>query len=225
MLKIGKNERYKFRCCFQQDKVRFDVKNNLQLIAILGMSESQFYNNKKVGEVPLGYIVEWAVKNKISMDWILYGEAKEIKKDDPLPDGFIRVPFYPDIRASAGGGCVNGECAAQNIKFITVDDSALPSSANRQHLFSVKALGDSMSENIKDGALLICDGSDKKFSNGKIFIVNSYGDTLVKRLFRSPKEEAIILRSDNPFYGEDEVPLSAVQIVAKVVRFYNGANV
>ena len=65
-----------FDAVFNRIKSVIDVKNNLQLIAILGMSESQFYNNKKVGEVPLGYIVEWAVKNKISMDWILYGEAK-----------------------------------------------------------------------------------------------------------------------------------------------------
>lgn len=200
-------------------------KNNMQLISALEMSESQFYNNKKSGELPLGYIVQWAVKNKISMDWLLYGEAKELGNNEPIAEGFLKIPYYPDIKASAGGGCVNGECAAQNIRYITVDATAIPSTANKDHLFAVKAVGDSMSENIKDGAILICDSSDRQFENGKIFIVNAYGETLVKRLFRSKKEEAVILRSDNHFYGEDEVPLSAVDIVAKVVRFYNGANV
>ena len=191
----------------------------------IGVGKRQILKLKSIGDLPLGYIVNWAIANKVSMDWVLYGEAKEISQNEPLPEGFLKIPYYPDIKASAGGGCTNGECADQNIRYITVDGSSIPAKANKKRLFALKAIGDSMADNIKDGALLICDGADKTFENGKIFIVNAYGETLVKRLFRPKTEDSIIIKSDNPYYGEEELPATAVEIIAKVVRFYNGANV
>lgn len=209
------------------DRFKFISKTNTiqQIAATLGLGERQFQNYKKNSELPLGHIVKWCINNKIDLNWLIYGSATKISIDDPLPHGFIKIPFYPDLKASAGGGCTNNDDSMQDLKYISIDSTSLPYSTNDHKLFAIKAIGDSMSENIKDGALLICDSNDTDFSHGKIFIVSAYNETFVKRLFRGTSDEAVILHSDNPFYGEEEVPCSAVQIVAKVVRFYNGANV
>ena len=151
------------------------------------------------------------------------GTVKELKANEQAPQGFLKIPFYPDIAASAGGGCVNGECEAKNIKFITVDASTI-SFKNEKSLFAIKASGDSMSGIILDGALLICDREQRKFKHNDIFVVTVYGDTFVKTLRKGKADEAVILHSFNHLYGEDEVPTSAVDIVAKVIQVHNKHN-
>lgn len=198
---------------------------NRAIAEMLGMSEQNLSTYKSKKTIPTQQIIDWCINNKVSIDWLIQGSVKQVDKTDELPFGFIKVPFYPDIRASAGGGCTNGDCDVIGIKHISVDATALPLSVHNHKLFAIKAEGDSMSENIKDGSILICDNDDKTFSHGKVFVVNSYGDTFVKRLFKGKSDDTVILHSDNPFYGQEEVPCSAVEIVAKVVRFYNGANI
>ncbi len=194
---------------FDRLKDALKVSTYDDLSKALGVGKRQIFSLKKDKQLPLGYIVDLCLRKKININWVFFGEANQITADDVVADGFLKIPYYPDIKASAGGGCVNGECAAQNVKYITIDSTALPSSADKKRLFAAKAVGD----------------SNKTFEQGKIFLLNSYGETLVKRLFRGKTEDGVILKSDNPYYGEEEAPTSAVEILAKVVRFYNGANV
>ena len=214
-----------FDSIIERIKVKIGAKNNMQVASAIGMSERQFYNSKKANAVPLGYIVEWAVANRVSMDWVLYGTASEIADNEDAPDGFIKVPYYPDIHIAAGAGCVNGDCASQNIRYIAIEATTAPMIANKSKLYAVKVVGDSMAENIKDGAIIICDPSLATFFDGQVFVVSVYGEVKVKRLFRGKTEDTVILKSDNHYYGEEEAPITAVQILARVVRFYNGANI
>lgn len=196
---------------------------NRAIAEMLGMSEQNLSTYKTKKTVPLSQIVDWCIDNKISIDWVLNGTVKELKANEQAPQGFLKIPFYPDIAASAGGGCVNGECEAKNIKFITVDASTI-SFKNEKSLFAIKASGDSMSGIILDGALLICDREQRKFKHNDIFVVTVYGDTFVKTLRKGKADEAVILHSFNHLYGDDEVPTSAVDIVAKVIQVHNKHN-
>lgn len=134
-------------------------------------------------------------KDKLGVNptWLLYGEGKMYLKDDINKEGLI--PYYNDIRASAGFGAINGEVTTPEYLHVP------PSLCLNLHVNKTEAIrcsGDSMYPNIKDGDVMFIDRSDCELKDGEVYVVRMGEEVFVKRLFRVPGK--ILAKSDNETY-------------------------
>ena len=133
---------------------------------------------------------------------------------------FIRLPVYPDIRASAGPGTtVPSERVDGVISFdprFLRDQGAVP-----ERCSVIWAHGDSMVPTIPDGSALIVDHSQTEVKNGSIMVIGVGEDLLVKRV-RRRLDGLIDLISDNAAYQPETLGPDALQqlrVIGRVVYF------
>ena len=133
---------------------------------------------------------------------------------------FVRLPVYPDIRASAGpGAAVPSERVDGVISFdprFLRDQGAVP-----ERCSVIWAHGDSMVPTIPDGSALIVDHSQTEVKNGSIMVIGVGEDLLVKRV-RRRLDGLIDLISDNAAYQPETLGPDALQqlrVIGRVVYF------
>jgi phage repressor protein C with HTH and peptisase S24 domain len=168
------------------------------------------------------------------MDYLLTGHAEEFNgqviyecdRSDVDENNMIVVPYFKDIRCAAGVGCINDESSESDISYIVLPRDGYPElSRSAHHLHAITSHGDSMEGNIMDGAILLVDFGDKGSESGKIYVVNSGGEVMVKRLFNDPSDkEKIILQSDNIYYPKFTLDRNEVDVIGRVVFVYNRAK-
>lgn len=132
-----------------------------------------------------------------------------------LNDDIVSIPFYEDIRASAGSGAYNEAETAEQLNF--------PKSFLRQYfgLISFNNLsiiigkGDSMSPTLPESCyLLVQNGS---VNDGEICIARLDDELYVKRLQKRPKLKLI---SDNKAYDPIELEGENFNIIGRVVGYF-----
>lgn len=132
-----------------------------------------------------------------------------------LNDDIVSIPFYEDVRASAGSGAYNEAETAEQLNF--------PKSFLRQYfgLISFNNLsiiigkGDSMSPTLPESCyLLVQNGS---VNDGEICIARLDDELYVKRLQKRPK---LKLFSDNKTYEPIELEGENFEIIGRVVGYF-----
>ena len=58
-------------------------KNDKDIAKLLGISANDFSNRKR-RKTLLPVIIEWATDEKVSLDWIVYGEEKKESRKKPI---------------------------------------------------------------------------------------------------------------------------------------------
>ena len=132
-----------------------------------------------------------------------------------LNDDIVSIPFYEDIRASAGSGAYNEAETAEQLNF--------PKSFLRQYfglisfdnLSIIIGKGDSMSPTLPESCyLLVQNGS---VNDGEICIARLDDELYVKRLQKRPK---LKLFSDNKTYEPIELEGENFEIIGRVVGYF-----
>lgn len=215
-------------------KQKLGYTDDKQLSDLMGISQATFSERRKRESIPYERIIEICRKQNISMDYLLTGRAEEfngqIMQEGDLngidEEEMIVVPYFKDIRCAAGVGCTNDESSETDISYIVLPRDGYPElSRSSHHLHAITAHGDSMEGNIMDGAILLVDFGDKGSESGKIYVVNSAGEVMVKRLFNDPSDkEKIILQSDNIYYPKFTLNRNDVDVIGRVVFVYNRAK-
>ncbi len=153
------------------------------------------YKSLELGKAPfsLERIDVLKVKVGVNPTWLLYGDGEMFLEDEENAKGTI--PYYNDIRASAGFGAINGE--ASKPEFMHIPPSlCLDLHVNKTE--AIKCSGDSMYPNIKDGDVMFIDRSDTELKDGEVYVVRMGDEVFVKRLFRVPGK--VLAKSDNENY-------------------------
>ena len=141
--------------------------------------------------------------------------SKGVSLPQTLNDDIVSIPFYEDIRASAGSGAYNEAETAEQLNF--------PKSFLRQYfgLISFNNLsiiigkGDSMSPTLPENCyLLVQNGS---VNDGEICIARLDDELYVKRLQKRPKLKLI---SDNKAYDPIELEGENFNIIGRVVGYF-----
>lgn len=180
---------------------------------------------RKGRKVPLNFIKEIANVYNASYDWILTGQETQNFNDafqsydmdsQSLNKEILHIPFYEDIRASAGTGCINGDCKPT---FIKLASKLLP--VNSANIEAIRVMGDSMVGTIDDGDVIFVDKNHLEPLNGKIYVVFMCDEVYVKRIFRDPNTQKLILKSDNPVYPQFEADCEDFKIIGKVIANMN----
>lgn len=204
--------------------------NQEQLANILGTSIGvpKGWEQGKTKTIKAKYSVILATKFKLNREWIENGkgEMRTNENDDLLKDislvsntlsvDVVNIPFYEDINASAGTGCINGECQPSYIQLLP---NLLPTKSKK--IDAVKVTGDSMIGTIADGDIIFIDKNYTIPVNGKIYVILLHDEVYVKRIFKNPNSESLILKSDNPVYPQFEINHDDLKIIGKVVANMN----
>lgn len=128
----------------------------------------------------------------------------------------IRIPFFSEIKASAGYGYTNDEHCPMEL--ITIPRAILPTMLGISKLEAIRVFGDSMYPNIKENDIAFVTRNISDIESGRIYIIkkDDMQDLYIKRLFKT-KAEQVIVKSDNPLYPEEIYKIDEIEIVAKLI--------
>lgn len=125
-----------------------------------------------------------------------------------------KIPFYPDIQASAGYGCFND--------YGTLEYIEVPEDLAKTGNIAIRVAGDSMEPEIKDGDIVIVDTKNIDCILNKIIVVNYQGAVYLKKFIQD--EGDIFLKSINPYYPKikimDKSELRVIGRLRSVMRYY-----
>jgi phage repressor protein C with HTH and peptisase S24 domain len=224
----------KFEEVMQRLKNKLGLESDASIARILNMTPPAYTERKRRESLPYEQIIDICRKRGISIDYLITGKTEEFsgqiiyecERSDVDEDEMIVVPYFKDIRAAAGAGCLNDDSSEGDISYIVLPRDGYPElSRASEHLHAITAHGDSMEGNIYDGAILLVDFGDKGSESGKIYVVNAGGEVMVKRLFNDPSNaDKILLQSDNIYYPKFTLDRSEVDVVGRVVFVYNRAK-
>lgn len=172
----------------------------------------------------LGYALKLLYDRRDALDSFVPGEPEPKQAATGALDGsngFVRLPLYEDVAASAGLG-LEAPAAPSASSVIAFDSKFLREKGAAPDRCSViTARGDSMTPTIPDGSLLVVDHSQTQISNGFIMVINLGDDLLVKRV-RRRLDGLVDLISDNHAYAPETIgpdTLQQLRVVGRVVYF------
>lgn len=157
---------------------------------------------------------EWLLKDDFDALKELPVKQPEANKKDQVNDKrneyrsdpeFVTIPFYPNVRASAGFGLVNQDEEPLPIMFRSVFVRRTLNSSP-SNLFAMKAKGNSMFPEIQDGDLLVVDRSKDKVQSERPYVVVQDEQVSVKYV-RMLSESKVKLISENKSFGDQEIQL------------------
>lgn len=132
-----------------------------------------------------------------------------------LNDDIVSIPFYEDIRASAGSGAYNEAETVEQLNF--------PKSFLRQYfgiisfnnLSIIIGSGDSMFPTLPENCYLVIQQGNVK--EGEICVARIEDELYIKRLQKLPK---LKLLSDNKAYDPIELDGANFEIIGRVVGYF-----
>jgi repressor LexA len=203
----------------------------LQLAKVIGKTDTAIKQIEagKTASITYDDAKTWEQQFGISERWLRFEEGSLIYNDElsqidalaldfELDDKLVVLPYYENIKASAGTGCINYECSNKHIK---IPKSFIPNLKNLKNLEVIKVSGDSMENTFFNDDLIIIDKDKNEAKTNKIFVVLYENELFVKRIFLIPKDK-ILLNSDNNFYPAMEVNKdNQFKIIGQVVFAIN----
>lgn len=187
---------------------------------------------RKRGEVSPRFMVDFAARHDLSLDWLMTGETIQdetiaqsgvAREPDAvyrrsLLEDFVTVPRY-DVQGSCGAGAViHSEQIVDYLAF-RADwvHTALGVSEQALALISVK--GDSMEPTLSNGDLILLDTSRGAVEDNAVYALQHNGTLLVKRVQRR-MDGTVVVKSDNARYEPETLTADqagALKVVGRVV--------
>lgn len=158
-------------------------------------------------------------QSKKNVSQLSPNQKKSVSQSKILPqtlnDDIVSIPFYEDVRASAGSGAYNDIETAEQLSF--------PKSFLRQYfgiisfnnLSIIIGSGDSMFPTLPENCYLVIQQGNVK--EGEICVARIEDELYVKRLQKLPK---LKLLSDNKAYDPIELEGENFNIIGRVVGYF-----
>lgn len=198
-------------------KEKLGVQEDKDIIELFdGMSASAYSQRKRKGSVPYEDIINVCRDRGISIDYVIKGKPEsfeaELTGGTEGNDRSIWIPYHKDI-ASIG---------SDTTQYVTFPKDRYPELSESSTVHAATFTGDSMEGNILDGAMMFINMSDQEIKSGKIYVIRSNDENMVKRIFMDPSDvNTLLLRSDNIFYPEFKVPSEKIEVIGRVMSVYN----
>lgn len=165
------------------------------------------------GSMPgLDNLLAIAKAANVTLDWLAAnkgpmrpGEFQKLVTGGGVPKDFVPVPKL-DIRPSAGPGSLVTYEESEPDVYAFREEWLRRIGVNPRFARLMVAKGDSMHDTISDGDLMIVDVSIREVINGAIHVLVYGGLVILKRL-QVLRNGVLLLKSDNPRYRDEEVPL------------------
>lgn len=146
---------------------------------------------------------------QVNLKWLESGEGdlRDNRGTNEAEDPeFQTIKFYPNVQASAGHGFISQNERALDIAFRSqfIHEKLQATASN---LVAIKATGDSMLPDIRDGDLLIVDCSKKSVRSEKPYVAVRGEQVIVKYINTLPDGKYKLI-SRNELYGQEIIEAS-----------------
>ena len=166
------------------------------------------------GSMPgLDKLVDIARVTNVTLDWLATGEGlmrpgqmQRMEMSAGAPEGFVTVPKL-DIRPSAGPGSLTIHHESEPDILAFREDWLRRIGVSPKFARLMVAKGDSMTDTIADGDLMIVDVSIREIVEEAIYVLVYGGLVRLKRI-QMLRSGILLLKSDNPRYETETVPLA-----------------
>ncbi|MGK0255487.1 MAG: phage repressor protein C with HTH and peptisase S24 domain [Arcobacteraceae bacterium] len=169
-------------------------------------------------------IVELSQKENLNLNWVFYGigstyvgvDAKIARVVDErsikeyITEDYISIPYYGEIKASAGSGYQNDD--VNETEYIIMPKNIV----DGKNLNAIKVFGDSMSPNIKPDSIVFIDLNKIDIKTACVYVLRYRDEIFIKRL--ESFEDLVLLRSDNIAYTTVHAKREEVHIIGQVIN-------
>ena len=179
----------------------------------LSIPQATFATMKKRNSIPYKEIMEFCAIKKLSINWLFFDQPIDMLASET--DKYFKVRYFPDIRASAGGGAFNFD---MNYKLLSIDSTIMQnivSDGNRE-IEAITVDGESMEPTLQDGSIVFLDREQNNISKDGIYVASTNAGLFIKRI-RQRADGMIELISDNKNYSSEQILPEEIKIIGRVV--------
>jgi len=169
----------------------------------IGLTSAQLSTHRRRGSIPFKKISEFCAKNKLSINWVIFGQSmREIKKDERE---LIKLTL------------LDGEGPHLPKRKISVDPRyAKEIDMSGGNIEAIKMYGEAMKPTLKDGSIVLFDKTKTDIRGGNIFVMEASGLFFVRRLTET-HTGGINVISENPLMEPHEIQKEDATILGRVV--------
>jgi phage repressor protein C with HTH and peptisase S24 domain len=179
-----------------------------------------FYNAKtdeelaKKLDVSVNTVRSWKQRKAIPAEYEL-----QIMQNAPInaSANIVSIKLYKDVRLSAGGGTVN---YSADTALVTYDEAyyrnQIYHKKNGVHCAIVD--GDSMLPTFQTGDIALVDETDITLKDGKVYVINYFGEDMIKRMRRYGKDVVFIGDNEDIEVFKFRKLEDGVSIIGRVVK-------
>ena len=145
----------------------------------------------------------------------ILGTIDDWDSQTPLDNDEVEVPFYKDVRLSAGDGFADDIEDYNGYKLRLSRSTMRRYGIDKDCAVCLTVYGDSMEPVFQDGATVAIDQADTSIRDGKIYAINHDGLLRIKILEKLPGNQ-IKIRSYNPGYEDEIISQDEITILGRV---------
>jgi len=180
----------------------------------LGLSQTQYANDKKRNTIPYEEIVKLCERYSITINWVILGNSsmKLIHREEEV----YKIRFIENLNASCGGGGYYDENPQPKEICIDKKTANLMGVFKPENFHAINIIGDSMRPTIEDNSIVLVDITKVTLEGSGIYVINTTTGLFVKRVHKNPNG-TIELLSDNRHYPSIPMAQEEINIVGRVV--------
>ena len=167
----------------------------IKIAAAFGMTELQLRGGYIDGEVI------HRERPKIESNAVYLGGFDVWDSDTPLEDDEVALPFFREVKLSAGNGRSTEVIENHGFKLRFAKSTLRKASVQQEHAYCVTVAGGSMEPVLPDGCTIGVNTIDTAIQDGKAYALDHNGELRVKLLYKLPGG-GIRIRS----YNREEYP-------------------
>jgi len=180
----------------------------------LGLTSTQYANNKARNKIPYAEIAMFCDKNQITINWVLFGRSGMSLID--REENVFKIRYIEKVNASCGGGGSDNENVKERYLSIDMMHAKKLGIIANKNIEALKVMGDSMIPTIQEDSIILLDRSNNELQENEVFVVNSNEGLFVKRL-KTIDDVFISLVSDNDVFASITMQKSEISIIGKVI--------
>lgn len=187
----------------------------------LGLTQTQYANNKKRNSIPYEEIVNFCDKYSITINWVILGSSSMqlIEREEDV----YKIRLIENLNASCGGGGYYDDSFKPKHIYIDKEMANSIGVFKAENFDAINVIGDSMTPTIEDRSIVLIDTTKKTLDGSGIYLLNTTSGLFVKRVHKNPNGH-IELISDNKRYPIITMLLEEISIVGRVIGSLDNAS-
>jgi hypothetical protein len=179
----------------------------------LTIPQATFATMKKRNSIPYREIMEFCAMKKLSINWLFFDQAIDMLASET--DKYFQIRYFPDVRASAGGGSFNFDT---DFKLLSIDSTIMKNIIpdGDKKIEAITVDGESMEPTLQDGSIVFLDRGQININKDGIYVASTNAGLFIKRI-RQRADGMIELISDNKNYSSEYILSEEIKIIGRVV--------
>lgn len=179
----------------------------------LTIPQATFATMKKRNSIPYREIMEFCAMKKLSINWLFFDQAIDMLASET--DKYFQIRYFPDVRASAGGGSFNFDT---DFKLLSIDTTIMKNIIpdGNKEIEAITVDGESMEPTLQDSSIVFIDREQINIKKDGIYVASTNAGLFIKRI-RQRADGMIELISDNKNYSPEYILSEEIKIIGRVV--------